>query len=136
MPNLRQPELVRSLAFLRLLMSVYQAETKEDAKAIFQSALVQKGSRRERFQRFSIDVAAALGARIGVQTQRTATTATGETEWTAASGFGGTLRARRRSICVRALGLLLYPIDLGAYLVANLAPTRSMPGTPFARVER
>ena len=49
-PNLRQPELVRSLAFLRLLMSVYQAETKEDAKAIFQSALVQKGSRRERFR--------------------------------------------------------------------------------------
>jgi hypothetical protein len=118
-PKVRQPELVRSLAFLRLLMSVYQAETKEDAKAIFQSALVQKGSRRQRFQRFSIDVAAALGARIGLQTQRTVLTATGETQWTDASRFGGLYAPVGVQFANEHLGFLLYPIDLGAYLVAK-----------------
>jgi hypothetical protein len=120
-----QPELVRSMAFLRLMMSVYQAETKDDAKAIFESALVSKSSRRSRFNRFAIDVSALLGARIGRQVDRTASAAVGDKKWNDSGFVGGIYAPIGVQVTSGHSGLLVYPVDLGAYLVAKPDDTSS-----------
>ena len=58
--------LARPLKFIRVLMAVYQAESKDEAQAIFAAALDDEASREERYGRFSIDIAAQLGVVMGM----------------------------------------------------------------------
>jgi hypothetical protein len=110
-----------SLRFVRILLSAYQASSPDEAKAVLESALEDESSREQRWHSFTIDAGALLGGHGGPQ-------------WNIGGpkvGDGwiaGLYAPFGIQLARRCLGLMIYPIDLGSYLVGDtngLAPTPS-----------
>jgi hypothetical protein len=108
----------RSIHFVRVLMSMYQAKTIDEAKGIFQAELQDTASRRNRWGRFSVDVGALLGAGGGYIWGWT-------TEASQTDGQGaayGLFAPFGLQLAWPWVGFLVYPVDLGAYLVGRDDP--------------
>jgi hypothetical protein len=104
-----------SLAFSRVLLSAYQSKSKEDAKAVFEAALEDVASRERRYARWTVDIAALAAARGGLQRQEDDT-----------RGYYGMFAPVGAQVACQGFGLLLYPVDVGAYLVdSGSAPESS-----------
>src|SRR5262249_25273803 len=133
------PEVTALLRFSRTLLSMFQAGSVEDAKAIFEAQLESLAGREERYANvLTIDVAALVGARAGSQGVKKDAASGFEAEW-----FGGAFAPFGLQFGVKSmLGLLVYPLDLGSYLVAEGtgAPTASAAvrfgGAIYARLSR
>lgn len=112
------PELERSLRFVRILLSMYQAPTVEEAKAIFASNLDDVASRERRYPgpRWTVDVAALVGFTGG-----------GLVAWEALPG-----QEERQSAALYGIyapvgvqfargpfGVIGYPVDVGSYLTST-----------------
>jgi hypothetical protein len=121
----KQPQLVHSLAFARMLMSVYQAKRTEEAKAIFASQLESKSSRRERFELWAVDLGAAVGVRWGSQKDSVVDATTKETSWrTSPREMGGLYVPFGVQVTSPyRVGILVSAVDLGAYLTATSGKT-------------
>jgi hypothetical protein len=103
-----------ALRFIRVLLAAYQASTPAEAKAVMQSALEDEGSRERRWSAFTIDAGALVAGRGGVEW--IAPTAPNQDNRNAIVGLYAPFGFQ---IAYKSLGLLLYPIDLGSYLLAN-----------------
>lgn len=115
MPDAKE-EVRSSFRFVRVLLSMYQAQSVDEAKAIFQATLEDTGSRTRRYDLRAWDVGALLGVRAGGQLGRTV--ADGKATYDRAGLYGlyapfGVLGTRGGT------GWMFYPIDLGAYLTAT-----------------
>lgn len=120
-------EIQRGLQFSRTLLSMYQAESKEDAKAILQSALENASSRKQRYDQWAFDITALAGMRAGKIKQEWANNLTGNNSRD--DGYGlfvpfGIQIANNR------FGTMIYPVDLGAYVSGSNADK-----TPDVRVQ-
>jgi hypothetical protein len=111
------PALQHALAFTRLLLSVREAQTKDEAKGQFEAALEDEGSREKRWSGFSVDIGAIVGARGAYGTTRNLS-ATGAKNWQDEHS-GGLYAPVGVMIGDQAFGLLVYPVDVGAYLVGS-----------------
>lgn len=105
-----------SFRFVRVLLSMYQAQSVDEAKAIFQATLEDTASRTRRYDVRAVDVGALVGIRGGFQLGRTL--ADGKASYDRAGLYGlyapfGVLTTRGDG------GWMFYPIDLGAYLAAT-----------------
>lgn len=108
-------QLVGTLRFVQMLMSVYQATSPEEAKSLFTAALQDLSARRERYDGFTIDVGALVAVRGGAQLNSAGTTMPA-----AATEFvGGVFAPVGLQLASGCLGVLLYPFDLGSYLVGR-----------------
>lgn len=105
-----------SFQFIRVLLSTYQAQSVEEAKAIFQAALEDTGSRARRWDRRAVDVGALAGFRGGFQLGQTLEGA-GRTYDRA--GLYGLYAPFGVMTTSGRCGWMFYPIDLGSYLVAT-----------------
>ncbi|XXF81305.1 hypothetical protein P2318_16560 [Myxococcaceae bacterium GXIMD 01537] len=103
----------RPTTFLRVLLSMYQASSVDEAKNIFKSTLVDEASRQRRYEATTLDVAALVGVRGGYQHQSTAPVGS------RGSGIYGLYAPLGVQWARRWGGLLVYPVDLGTYLVAR-----------------
>lgn len=111
-------EFQNGLRFARTLLSMYQASSIEEAKGIFQATLEHQSSRKERNDQFSIDVAALAGFRAGNVWLNWDKSSTNDDS----NGFGlGIYAPFGVQLAKKTLGLLIYPVDLGAYLSGSLA---------------
>jgi hypothetical protein len=106
------PEARRSIHFIRVLMSMYQAHSQEEAKGVFEAELEDLSSRRERWHQFSVDAGALLGAAVGGLWDSTTTNTDGAFGYGLFAPFGV-------QFAWPYFGLMLYPVDLGAYLVGR-----------------
>jgi hypothetical protein len=111
------PAAKRSIHFVRVLMSMYQAKTTDEAKGIFQAELQDAAARRNRWGQFSVDVGALLGAGGGGIWGW----ATGATQ-ADRQGAYGLFAPFGLQFAWPYVGVLLYPVDLGAYLVGRDDP--------------
>ncbi len=111
----RFDELASAIRFLRVLLSMYQAGTVEEAKAIFASTLEDEGGRERRYADTVIDVAALVGGRGGFEHTRTH----GASPETSDGGLYGLFAPFGLQVAKGKWGLLFYPVDLGTYLVAT-----------------
>lgn len=113
----------RSIAFVRILLSMYQAETVEEAKGIFDAALVNETSRERRYDQWTLDVAALPGLRVSYVSYRRDEDKFDENNNTeTSSGLGYGIFAPLGVQVARGwLGMLIYPVDLGGYLSGSLA---------------
>jgi hypothetical protein len=102
----------RSIHFVRVLLSMYQAQSSDEAKGIFEAELENLSSRRERWNRFSVDAGALLGAAVGGLWDSTTTNTDGAFGYGLFAPFGV-------QFAWPCFGLMLYPVDLGAYLVGR-----------------
>jgi hypothetical protein len=112
----------RALGFSRVVLAAYQARSVDDAKAVFESALDERSSRRARYAGWSADVAALVGARGGLQQSFER----GRSPAYRNEGLGGLFAPVGFQLAWRGLGGMVYPVDLGAWLVATggeVAPT-------------
>jgi hypothetical protein len=96
----------QSLAFSRVLLNAYQAKNKEDAKAVFEGALEDVASRERRFERWTVDITALVAGRGGVQRKSDDT-----------RGFYGMYAPVGPQLAYKYFGAMIYPVDVGAYLV-------------------
>jgi hypothetical protein len=106
----------RTLKFVRVLMAMYQAESKDEAKTIFAAALDDEASREERFDRGAVDIAALIGFGIGAHWLDHDPMPEKSVE---EFGLAGVYAPMGLQIAKRQWGILIYPIDLGSYLVAS-----------------
>jgi hypothetical protein len=110
------PGLERSLTFGRVLLSAYQAKDVDEAKAIFSAAMSSAASREQRFDFGTVDAGAILSARGGARWNGHKLAGMVFQDGEALAG----LFAPFGFILAKDIyGLVLYPIDLGAYLVAS-----------------
>lgn len=103
----------RPTTFVRTLLSMYQAPSVEEAKSIFKATLVDEASRERRYDATTLDVAALVGVRGGYQQP------TGGPPGRQGSGIYGLYAPFGIQWARKGGGLLLYPVDLGTYLVAQ-----------------
>lgn len=114
-----------SFRFVRVLLSMYQAASVEEAKAIFQATLEDTASRARRYDRRAWDAGALLGLRGGFQLGRTV--GDGHARYDRAGLYGlyapfGVMTTRR------SCGWIFYPVDLGSYL--SVTPNSAEEGKP------
>jgi hypothetical protein len=110
----------RPIAFARVLLAMYQAPSVPEAKKVFEASLEDINSREKRWDsRFTIDVAALVGARGGAWQQ---TASLGSHDPGGLYGmfapFGAQL-AWKEFLWLFHGGLLVYPLDLGTYLTGQ-----------------
>jgi hypothetical protein len=110
-------EFARSLRFIRVLLSMYQAASVEEAKAIFAANLEDVASRERRYSepQVAIDVTALLGVSFG----GLHTSESGPPSKTDDSLLVGLYAPFGVQISKGWWGALVYPLDLGSYLVAT-----------------
>jgi hypothetical protein len=108
-------QISRGFSFIRVLMSMYQAASVDEAKAIFQATLEEEGARERRYGATTVDVAALFAARAGYQR-------TSGLDAPVEGALYGLYAPFGVQLAHGPVGVLLYPIDLGAYLVATPAP--------------
>jgi hypothetical protein len=106
-----------TIRFIRVLFSMYQAANVEEAKAIFASALEDESSREARFGRTAVDVTALLGVRSGFQFAHL-TPEGAAPSWDNRVLYGLFVPFGVQVAC-KSLGVLVYPVDVGSYLVAT-----------------
>jgi hypothetical protein len=125
------PELERSLRFVRILLSMYQATTVDEAKAIFAANLEDASSRERRYQEppWTVDVTALVGVNGGHQYSRVE--ANGETT-SSDTELYGVLAPFGVQVANGRFGILLYPLDLGAYLTSPSSDEGTSPKWPDA----
>lgn len=122
LPGAIPPEVANALRFVRVLMAVHQAKSPDEAKATFASALQEITSRAERYGVFSIDVAALVAVRAGWQHNDNAKE--GLSQPASANEFmAGLFAPVGLQLASGCVGLLIYPLDLGSYLLANTSGT-------------
>jgi hypothetical protein len=124
-------ELRRSIAFVRVLMSMYQARSADEAKGVFEAELEDLSSRRRRWESFTVDVGALLGAGTG------AIWATNRVEGAAAPGrtyVYGLYAPFGIQLAKKCIGGLVYPVDLGAYLIGDGSNKREVDWRDSLRV--
>lgn len=109
-------ELERSLKFIRVLLSMYQAASVEEAKAIFAANLEDAASRERRYGGWTVDVGALLGASWGRQYSRQEVP--GQPVVKDDARLYGVLAPVGIQVACRKVGLLAYPVDVGSYLTA------------------
>jgi hypothetical protein len=106
----------RALRFVRSLMSMYQTRSVPVAQGIFQATLTDAGSRAQRYDTISFDLAALVAPRVGYQYNQHLQTGT----WV---GEGGPMLGLYLPVGVQISkgwwGVLAYPLDIGAYLVVQ-----------------
>src|SRR5262249_2156381 len=115
LPKDKVPDQVHNLLkFSRTLLSMFQAESVENAQAIFAAQLETLSSREERFvNSWTVDIAALVGARGGRQgVQNVGGSFDKDWLFGAFAPFGV-------QVATGVLGLAVYPLDLGSYLVAD-----------------
>lgn len=112
-------EVERSMRFVRVLLSMYQADSVDDAKNIFQSALDDEGSRERRFDGWTWDVAALFGAHGGWQYLRDGGIGSDHVSNAWLAGLSLPFGVQ---VAGSHWGLLAYPVDLGGYLTATGNP--------------
>jgi hypothetical protein len=110
---LKEPSVKRSISFVRILLSSYQASSPDEAKAIFSSGLETVGSRRQRFDEMAIDVGALFAARAGYDSTLA------QSGTTTSSALYGLFAPVGVQFAYKHLGLLAYPIDVGSYLTVT-----------------
>lgn len=103
----------RSFKFMRVLMGMYQADSKDEAKEIFAAALDDEASREERYDRGSVDIAALVGAGGGAHFLDN------DPMDEELHGLLGLYAPFGLQLSYKRIGLFIYPLDLGAYLVAS-----------------
>jgi hypothetical protein len=103
----------RVLSFSRILLTVYQAKSPDEAKAIFNGALEERGSRRLRYTEWSVDLGGIFAGRGGHRWIRDSAVPEHSD-----GAFGGLYVPFGVQIAKRWGGLILYPLDLGTYLTA------------------
>lgn len=112
-------ELERSLRFVKVLLSMYQAESTDEAKAIFSAALEEASSRERRFDGlWTFDVAALFGLQGGAGYVREGTFGTNHVTNSTLAGLAAPVGVQ---VGIGHLGVLVYPLDLGSYLTAPLS---------------
>lgn len=123
----RVAEVHRSLVFIRVLLSMYQAPSVNEAKAIFAASLEDASSRQRRFDDFTVDVAALFGARCGFQYSQVRGPTPDGRGWL----YGLSVPVGVQ-LAWPHFGVLLYPVDVGTYLTAAPDATSSGPRWPDA----
>jgi len=112
-------ELERSLRFVKVLLSMYQAESTDEAKAIFSAALEDASSRERRFHgAWTFDVAALFGLKGGAGYVRQVALGTNHVTNSTLVGLAAPLGVQ---VGRGHFGLLVYPLDLGSYLTAPVS---------------
>lgn len=106
------PELENALRFGRVLLSAHQAKSPEEVQAVFRSALSDEMSREGRFDMLTIDAGAILAGRYGRVWNGTAMKGD-------RAPLAGLFAPFGFMIAYKHGGVMLYPIDLGAYLLAE-----------------
>lgn len=111
-------EIQHGLQFSRTLLSMYQASSVEEAKGIFQSTLEHQASRKTRYgQDWTVDIAALVGARYGSVQQEWDKASTNENSTDDGYGIYAPFGIQFAGFpCLSWLGVMVYPIDLGAYI--------------------
>lgn len=113
------PEVMgRSFSFLRVLMSMYQAQSVDEAKGIFAATLEEEASREQRYGALSVDIAALVAVRGGGQFSSQRKTAELDAKNTSAA-FGGLFVPVGFQLTYKGIGGLVYPVDVGTYLLAT-----------------
>lgn len=112
-------DMYRVLRFSQTLMSMYEAQSIDDAKAIFESELEDVTRREMRYKSntWSIDVAALVGTLYGDLTVRDFSPQTADK--TQGADLFGLYAPMGVQFGYRGFGLLVYPLDLGAYLTGK-----------------
>jgi len=110
------PGLEQSLIFGRVLLTAYQAKDVEEAKGIFRAAMSSATSREQRFEFGTIDAGAMLSARGGAwwSNHKLARMVVKD-----GAGLAGLFAPFGFMLAKENFGVMLFPIDLGAYLVAS-----------------
>lgn len=108
-------EVERSLRFIRILLSMYQAASVEEAKAIFAANLEDASSRERRYndRELTADIAALVGFNVGRQFS---SIHANELSTTSNAELYGVFAPFGLQLAYQSIGFLLYPVDLGAYL--------------------
>ncbi len=114
----QKKQVARPLAFARVLLSMYQAESVEGAKALFEATLQDVASREERWTDWSVDVGALMAARYGEQRTRyyDPTLAPSEKQRPEIYGLYAPFGVQ---VAWKGIGGLAYPVDLGSYITAG-----------------
>lgn len=117
--NVKDAEYQNSLRFSMVLLSMYQAESVEEAKGIFHAALENESSREARYKNLAFDVGALAGANIGYGWQQWDSGQSDRNNGLvygifAPFGVMGTYKC---------FGGMLYPVDLGGYLSGTAGDT-------------
>lgn len=118
MPGKIPPEVANALHFVRVLMAVHQAKSPEEAKATFAAALQEVTSRAERYDVFTVDLAALVSVRGGAQwNEKPLPDRVGAA--LPSEAIFGLFAPVGVQFAWRWLGGLLYPLDLGSSLLAR-----------------
>lgn len=105
----------RALGLSRVVLAAYQAKTPEDAKAIFSGALEERMSRRLRFDNFAIDLGGMVAARWGERKLYDPAIENG----TSSGQLIGLYAPFGVQLAWWRVGALVYPLDLGTYMLAT-----------------
>jgi hypothetical protein len=118
------PELERSLRFARVLLSMYQAPSVDEAKAIFAANLEDASSRERRWDDggSTVDVGALLGFAVGRQYSHLRTE--GQPTQRDHARLYGVFAPFGVQVAKGLLGVLAYPVDLGSYLTTTVGDGR------------
>ena len=116
-------EAQRGLRFSRTLLSMYEAGSVEDAKAILASTLENAASRGQRYGKgLTIDLTALVGARIGEVEQKWNSISTPNISRDTGYGLFAPFGVQFAN---SHYGMMLYPVDLGAYVSGSNADESS-----------
>jgi hypothetical protein len=105
----------RLAGFVRVLLAMVQAGSVEEAKKVFEASLEDVASRERRFHNaFTVDVAALAALRAGSWRDLESP----DHSW-ARGGLYGVFAPFGAQLAWKSLGLMFYPVDLGAYLTGR-----------------
>jgi hypothetical protein len=117
----------RPVRFVRTLLKVYEAPDVKQAKEVFAAALDDEASRERRFDRFTVDFGALLGGRWGEETRHNSPSLTLTRPKNEISTVYGLYAPAGFQIAYSTFGLVLYPVDLGSYLVKTETTESTVP---------
>lgn len=113
----KTPEIYRTLQFARVLISMYEAKSTEDAKAIFEGELEDIASRKMRYENWSVDVTALAGVTYG--SLRVYDLDPGAEDSIQRTRLYGLFAPIGIQASFKMFGVLIYPVDLGSYLTGK-----------------
>jgi hypothetical protein len=117
----------RPVRFVRTILAVYEAPNVEEAKAIFRKSLDDEASRERRFDHLTVDFGALVGGRWGGERRENDPSPTLTRPQTERSKVYGLYAPAGIQVAVPYFALLLYPVDLGTYLVKTSQTESSVP---------